>query len=83
VGIFTFEETRQFTPGAMGEAYIPLTLLPLLDVRGPGSRVFSQLATFGRPLTQAPGVPQAWNGEISGQFVLQPLVDNNSGGPGA
>lgn len=77
MGIFTFADTRQFSPGAMGEAYIPLTLLPLNDVCGSGSRVFSQLATFARPLTQAPGAAQAWNGEISGQFVLQPLVGNN------
>lgn len=74
---FTFENTRPFLPGAPGEAYIPLTLLPLQDVRGAGSRVFRQLAAFGTPQTQVQAVPQGWNGFISGQFVLQPLVNEN------
>lgn len=74
---FLFEDTRPFLPGAMGAAYVPLTLLPLFTVRGNGSRVNRQLSAFGTPLTQLSAVPQAWNGIINGQFVVQPLVDEN------
>lgn len=80
--LFAFENTRPFLPGAPGEAYIPLTLLPVQDVRGTGSRVYRQLAAFGVPQTQVQAVPQSWNGYISGQFVLQPLVNENGGTSG-
>lgn len=79
---FLFENTRPFLPGAMGEAYIPLTLLPLFNVRGNGSPVIRQLAAFGTPQNQLPAVPQAWNGIINGQFVLQPLIDENGSATG-
>ena len=74
---FLFENTRPFLPGAMGEAYIPLTLLPLFEVHGRGSRVMRQLSAFASPLTQAKAAPQAWNGFINGQFVVQPLVNED------
>lgn len=74
---FAFENTRPFLPGALGESYIPLTLLPLQDVRGTGSPVYRQLSAFGIQRTQVQAAPQAWNGYIAGQFVLQPLVNSD------
>jgi len=75
---FVFENTRQFDAGAMGEAYLPVTLLPINSIRGSGSRVFRQFGAYSIPMTGAKAAPQAWNGIITGQFEVQGLIGDNT-----
>lgn len=75
--LFTYSKTRPFKRGALGESYIPLTLLPLNGIRGSGSPVFRQLSAFTAQQVQMQAVPNAWHGSIAGAFTLQPLVNEN------
>jgi hypothetical protein len=80
---FFYRRAKPFTPGAMDEAYIATLTTPINALRGNGSRVFQQLGAYGKPLAIAPVATQMWNGFSTGQFDLQPLVDDSAGGPGA
>lgn len=73
--------TRPFLPGAPGAAFFTLQLLPLLEVQGPGQLVRGQFAIESAPMVQAHGVAAAWDGQIAGQIVLQPLTDPTTMGP--
>lgn len=80
--LFGYIPTRPFLPGVPGVAFASNQLLPLVEIQGAGKIVARQFQLEAKPMVQAFGAPEAWNGFTTGQFVTQGLVDPNGGGPG-